>query len=546
MKKIILISTLACFVAFGAFAKKNKKAEAFADLENSATAVESESSSIDNSSPLDEGSYSSLSSASSDSASNASGSFAEASSDYDMSAPLKDRPDDPGIVPDRSAGDASAALLDDDDSFEEEYFDPEDEEEVILVKDPKFVRDRIDMPHRTFEMGMKFNLGVNNSYLNASDMMVENLVIDVNKIADDMPDNGLMFNLLFGYNAFSNLNLKNGVHVGFNAGLDMNGNFGLGKEIFEFLAKGNGLGQSIKVTGDAYADAFVHTDVTVGLTILNGYHLEITPSLFRPVAHVVTEKAVGDLKNSSDGKVYLDAKAKLNIYTFLDVNEVKENFTPDLILNQIKNGWGFDIASSLDKQIMKSLCLQAYSRIPIVPGRLNYKTELLASADGHFDGLNTLLGDEADDEGDFGEKLNKQFKENFSFDTSTSNSSVDYSLHRPFRLGAQFAWEPFGTWFTVGGLLGFGFKDPFSSNSKGYMEYQISSKIGLPVPVIGQILSLKLSSGYLSESFIHEAVFGVNFRALEFNAGVSVQSSSFASSFKGSGLGAFIYLAYGW
>ena len=373
MKKIILISTLACFVAFGAFAKKNKKAEAFADLENSATSVESESS-FDSSSPLAEGSIPELS-ASSDSASNASGSFGEAS-DYDMSAPLKDRPDDPGLVTDKSAGDASAALLDDYDDFEDEYFDPEDEEEVILVRDPKFVRDRIDMPHRTFEMGMKFNLGVNNSYLNASDLLVKNLVIDVNKIADDMPDNGLMFNLLFGYNAFSNLNLKNGVHVGFNAGLDMNGNFGLGKEIFEFLAKGNSLGQSIKVTGDAYADAFVHTDVTVGLTILNGYHLEITPSLFRPVAHVVTERAAGDLKNSTDGKVYLDAKAKLNIYTFLDVNEAKENFTPDLILNQIKNGWGFDITSSLDKQLMKSLCLQAYSRIPIVPGRLNYKTEL--------------------------------------------------------------------------------------------------------------------------------------------------------------------------
>ena len=543
MKKIVLIFLVALFVTTGAFAKKKKNADALIDLESPVESV----SPLDDSSSSSTGANGALSGAEGTSDSNGS---SGASSGYDMSAPLNDRPDYEGVKSSENPADLSAAWVGDDslgESFEDEYFDPDsDEEEDYLVKDPKKNRDRIDMPHRTFEMGMKVDVGANNSYLNTTDILVQNLVIDVNKIADEMPDNGLMFNLLFGYNYFTNLNLKNGVHVGFDTGIELNGNFGLGKEIFEFLSKGNSVGETIKATGDAYADAFMHTDITVGLTILDGYHLEITPSLFRPLAHVGAEKAVGKLTNTEDGKVYLDASAELNVYTFFDASSIQDNFTPDLILDKIKDGWGFDITSSLDKQILKTLTLQAYSRIPIVPGRLNYNTKLIATAKGHFDGLGTIIGDSVTETGDFGEKMKKQFEDNFEFKTDYVTEGVSYSLNRPFRMGAQAAWEPFGSWFTLGGLLGFGFKEPFSSNAKGYMEYQISSQVGLPVPVIGQIMFLKLSSGYLSESFVHQAVFGLNFRAVEFNVGISAQGSSFASSFKGSGVGAYVYLAFGW
>lgn len=517
MKKTLFILSCAILISSGAFAKKQAKTSDWDDLETISIEAENTSDDFSLSAAIDEPTEK------------------KEKPEYDMASPLND-----------SLNELASDTESEDDEFWEA--DEDDESEPEYLTDPRSKRlvNRIDMPHRTFEMGMKYNIGVCNSYLNTTDTLVSNLVIDLNKIAAEMPAQGLNFNTLFSMDLFTNLNLKNGVHVGFNSGMELNGNFGLGKEIFDFLAKGNQIGESIKMTGDAYADVFIHTDVAIGLNIFNDYHLEIIPSLFKPVAHVITNEASGSIRNTEDGKVFLDAKAELGIYTFLNTKEVAENFDPTMILDNIKNGWGFDITSTLDKKILESLTVQAYSRIPLVPGRLNYKNTLLATADGHFDGVNALLGDESDNSEDFGAKFESQFKDNFNFDTKTTSGSADYSLHRPFRMGARAAWEPFGSWFTIGGLLGFGFKEPFTTDARGYMEYDISTRIGLPIPVIGQIISLKLSSGYLSESFTHQAIFGLNFRAVELNVGVSAQGSDFGSSFKGSGVGAFIYLAAGW
>lgn len=117
-------------------------------------------------------------------------------------------------------------------------------------------------------------------------------------------------------------------------------------------------------------------------------------------------------------------------------------------------------------------------------------------------------------------------------------------MHRPFKMGAQIEWKPVGNWFTLGALLGFGVKEPFSSDAHGYVEYKVLCNFDLFVKN-WNILGLRLYTAYLDEVFKHSAGIVLNFRAIEIDAGIAAVSSSFVSSFKGSGISAYFMFAIG-
>lgn len=384
---------------------------------------------------------------------------------------------------------------------------------------------RISLPHRYFEMGFSFDFDISNNYFNVKDILKKDLVIDLAKIADEMPDKGWMVNVNLEPNFFMNLNLKNGVHVGLNTGVEVYGNVNISKDLFDFIGHGNELGETLSFSSDMRGDAFLYTGVAVGFNLF-GFHLEVIPSLFKPLVHAETSEMTATIKNPENGGLETRFVSELALYSSVDMES--DNFE-ETIFDAIKEGWGFDIESTLEHKIFNSLNAAVYSRIPIVPGRLNYAAK-----------MNMGFSMEMKDILDFSdENMVTETKE-----PEMTYGTADYKLHRPLRMGAQVAWRPFGKWFTLGGLIGFGVKEPFTSNWHGYVEYKLSCDMDLYIKN-WDFLGLHAYSSYMNEVFCHSVGLLFNLRVVEINVGVSVAGGSFASSFKGAGAGVYFMSSFG-
>ena len=417
------------------------------------------------------------------------------------------------------------------------------DEDFMLEEDPEYYveevsnsnKNRIDNPHRIFEMGFALDVSASNNIFGLNEIFVKTFILDLKKIADKTPSYGFAFKPVVSLSSFMNLNLFNGLHLGFESGLEVNGSFGIGKSMFDFLGYGNSLGALIAVDANAYADVFTHVDIKVGLNFLDGYHLEVQPAIFLPLAHVNTESAKASLQNTADGKIAMTAEGQFGLYSFTDLQKIIEQKNMEDIASSLNSGWGFDIASSVDKEVIDKLVVQAYSRIPIVPGKLNHKATLKASVSGKFDGVQRLI-----------ESAGGEAPVGFTSESTFSYSQETYNLSRPFRIGGRASYQPFGDWVTFGAQLGLGVKEPYSGTAKAYAEYEVSARVGIVSPKIGEIIGFRFSHGYLSEIFHNQITFLFNFRAFELNLGVSFKGSDFPSSFALHGLGAFIYMAFGW
>lgn len=121
----------------------------------------------------------------------------------------------------------------------------------------------------------------------------------------------------------------------------------------------------------------------------------------------------------------------------------------------------------------------------------------------------------------------------------TYNSS-EYYLHRPFKMGAQAVWRPFGKWCTFNSLLGFAVRNPFSSDAEFFMEYDFGVNF-----TILHILGFDISTSYENQIFMHSVGVILNFRLIEVNASVVCQGGNFVQSFKGTGAGCVIAVKIG-
>lgn len=393
--------------------------------------------------------------------------------------------------------------------------------------------------HRVFEIGFSFDAIASNNALRLEELLKKRVVISLPDINDRTQNDGLLLNLSLFPQFFINLNLPNGVHVGINTGLEVDGGMSISKELFDFLGKGNSLGEKISFDADMKGDAFYFVGAAVGFDFLD-YHLEIKPAVFLPLMHVETQHTNIAFQNDYSGKTTGSMHTDIALYSCFNLETLFEDgFDGNTILNGIKNGWGFDLETSLDHDIIENLVMSIYSRMPIVPGSMGYSMKKSADMFLYMDPLtNGIYDDERGDETDF----------DFSFDMGDSiYKKSSWKVHRPFKMGVKVAWRPLVNWFTIGGLFGFGVKYPFSSDAKAYVEYSIIANIDVFAGNWNKsIIGLHLSTSYFNEIFSHKAVLGINLRALEIDLGISASSPNFVESFHGGGVGAFLLFAFGW
>lgn len=427
---------------------------------------------------------------------------------------------EPGFETESSAEENSDSEPD----FENQFADELDSDIEPLKSKEKM---RIDIPKRVFEIGFDTNVGISNNYFAVYDILKKELEIDLRKIAAEIDQKGLSFDMVLSSDFFMNLNLRNGVSVGVSSGLETSGNGVISKEFFEFLGYGNELNEKISVDGSVNSDVFAYAKTDVSFDI-KSFRVNFGPALFLPLLHLETTKFDSHFVNKSDGSVDARVIAAYKINSCMPLEPLfDKDFKNFFKLNNFDCTMGFDLSSSIEHQILNTLAGRAYIRLPIVPGSMNNTVsstlEMSYSADDIFD----MIKNE-------GDKLN--------FDSGEKNYGTEkYWISRPFRTGGEIAWKPFGKYIKFGALLGIGVKYPWTSEAKAYVEYKTSFDASL-----FNILGVNFSSSYINEIFIHQVGFMLNCHVLEIDFGASAQGASFKKSFQGSGFGAYTGIRIGW
>lgn len=396
----------------------------------------------------------------------------------------------------------------------------------------------MDSEKRRGEFQLKVPVSVSNSAIGLSEIFVENLVIDVNKFANDLPSNGLLFDfdakpeVRFGVNVMKMI-------FGVDIGVETYGTFGLSKSLFQFIANGNGSAENVSFGGDVQLDAFAFTNLSFGMEIAK-HKFIATGAFFIPAVHATPRNLNVYLENNSSGSLLARADAQVDVYSIFNAEPIfNKECTEGLMLENMGSGLGFDIAGEVQREIIPGLMGAAYVQCPIVPGRLNHKIAVDYSAE-----FKTKEGKSVSDllvdlmTGGNGSEIFDDPK--FTAGELRSDNNVVYNINRPFKLGAKVEWNPFGNWFNVRGMLGMGVKCPFSNEASFYLDYAAGVNFNL-----GRVFEAGITTQRINEVFAQNLALILNLYVFQLDVGVSLSSPSFVGCFKGAGVGAYVAFTLG-
>lgn len=408
--------------------------------------------------------------------------------------------------------------------------------------------------HRIFEIKLNAPVNVTNNTMAIADFLQKEVIIDLKELYYGMPKKGLDFTLDTMPNAAITLDFKKGLHFGVEAGVDMFSTIDISKDLFRFIALGNDPNESIKVPVDGYADAFAFVNLDFGLNLKEKLSIRVQPSLFASALHVATADTYAEARCNEDNSYNLILNAKMNVYSSIPVNQDIMNHT-DVLLNQWLNNLGpslgFDMGGEVSYKLTDFLTVSGYVRIPLAPSHLNYQTVISYTQDYAFS-LDNLMGKKNSEngEGDSGETSNEGTSSGQTESTADTSGLLfadpidsTYYIHRPMKFSVSANFTPFSWLMSYYGTLGIGIKHPFSK-TKGemypYIDYLIGTKLSL-----WNMISLYLSTERTDEIYKHKATLALNFRIVEVDAGIAFESANLQTSFKGSGLGAFVTACIG-
>lgn len=388
-------------------------------------------------------------------------------------------------------------------------------------------------PARYVEVGVESAAGASNSYFSAKEFMVKDLVIDLGKVASEMGSGGWKAEFFDREKVFLNVNAGEKFRLGLFAGVDAGGYLNIGSELFDFLGSGYRVGESKSVELNGYVDVFADAGVSIR-TKIRDFGVTITPAYYVPLIYMPSTTATANFTSDASGRMVGSAEADLRMYSAVDMSRWlgKDGSKDDpevteQVQEALKNG-GFDLSLAVEHPIFGQwLEVGGFARIPILAGKLNYEARRTVRANISTDGLLKVLDDQSPEK---------------EFDTgSWEFSEGGHKVWRPFRIGAEAAFRPFGRWFTLRPMAALVVRDLYTSGSRVfYPEYSLDATASL-----FDVLSLTLGTAYLNRAFVHSAVLAINARIIEIDAGIGVRSPSFTKSFMGSGLSASLAVKMG-
>lgn len=396
---------------------------------------------------------------------------------------------------------------------------------------------------RYFEIGTDLDFSFSQNTFGLTEVMVKNLEVDLTEMADAMGDDGLVFAFGTKNKTFVNLDLKNNKGFGFYFGIDGSGKFSTGKGLFDFLGYGNTDGK-INTSLSIQSEMFLETGANFK-TKIKDFGWNFKTAYYIPVYYIPYTKMKMNVSTRDAGytlRAY--GSTDLDVYSNFDFRKVfDENFsflgTSEFMTSlendiaTILSSGGLSFGAECEYQLFNTLCLGAYTDIPVIAGRLKYKTSGSAKMEAT---LGTVL-DSASEKKDLDKTFSKEVKLN-----ETEKSS--YSVRKPMRFGAEAAWRPFGSWCTFRPLLGLAFRNPFgddfSAGESVFLEYELRAEMA-----VLYVLKFNLASLYRNEIFAQQFGIGFNFRVFEINVDFATCGADYAKTWDLSGIEAHVGLRFG-
>lgn len=374
------------------------------------------------------------------------------------------------------------------------------------------------LSERFFEIQIGVPVDFSNNAISFDDIFKKELTLDLAKIANEMPSEGL--NLIVDAKPYVALNLNIAfIHIGMSAGVDVYEKMGISKDFFDFLGKGNEVGETLTFDFNNYTDLFAFCEADVGIDFSN-FSIHVTPSLFVPIFSSSGSVAKVTFLNDEEGNINLNMNSNFSVYSNFDMYD--ENFLSDLF----SNGNGFDVGVSASLPFGRKLVFSGKARIPIVPGSYQYKYSSYYEATTTMNLLDSSLNS-----------------------SETNGNIKDFSkevLEEKIYINRPMKFNLYADYLLVGNVLklraggGMGVFRPFLTDSFTYPEYYFSAGINL-----FDFIKASISTEYTSQIFKHQIALGINVRLIELDCGVSLQSTDFMKSFSNNGFGAYAIVSIG-
>jgi len=383
--------------------------------------------------------------------------------------------------------------------------------------------------NRIVELSTTSNVEATNNVFAVKDYLVPELVIDMSDFAKKVPKSGFNATESVSEELAFKIDIPSGPKIGFGLGAEILGSFTASKSLFELLYAGHDFTEEenlVCTIDDTYVDVFAFINASYGMDIGDKITFMVTPTLFSTVAHMGMEDTKVTLTNKNNGDFGFALSGKLSVYA-------GETLGDDYLalLSSLNNNFGFDLAASGYYKLFDFLDVGGSFRIPIVPSRpkvqsiaafdCSMMTNVTDLTSGGFSAPAFNMGEWVASEG-------------------------TYVVNRPMKFAASAVYHPvigIMPWedlITCYATLGFGIKHSFTSDAKAYFDYYFGTKFSL-----WNMLKLTVSAEHLDEIYRNKIEFGFNTRLLEVDTGISSSSKSFAKSFTGAGIGAYVNVALG-
>lgn len=387
----------------------------------------------------------------------------------------------------------------------------------------------IDPPHRYFEIGTEVHVGVSNNWFSVPDFFQETLVVDLNKMADNL-SSGLTLDALLDARVNVAINGGKVFRMNIFAGAYGQGLVNISQEMLEFLANGNANTPNNTITAKLGTDINAYVEAGVRFqSIIKKLGISVTPTVFVPVAHVPRIVATAVVNPQEDGSMIATGKADVKAYSVVPLND-----PTNVDINALFKDIGVDFSIGAQYAIFPSLDVGLeVLHIPAWAASLRNEASFSLNADYT---VHPVLDSAT------GGTDGKYFEGSYEMSEITYTTLTEpKKIRRPIEAVLMTEWRPFGEWFDVNGSAGYVFGENHNFKFAVGAGFHLlrMSKLG------GHMLDFNIKSGYQDRIWTQQAQLIWNLRALELEFNVSSRSANFLSSFMGTGLGAGFALRVG-
>ena len=387
---------------------------------------------------------------------------------------------------------------------------------------------------RIFEVKVNAPVNISNNTFNIFEFLKKEVVIDLRKIADEMPQNGFNLSLLATPNSAVTLNFGEHVKVGPRMGIEASGAVNVSKSFFDFLGYGNKPNEDINVNANVSFDVFAYTGFLIGLKFKK-LKIGIEPHIFIPIVSGSANGLSFSVLNQN-GKIQLKGSGGGFLYENLPIINNEEDVDTDKMISTFLDGRGIDLGGYIGYDVSKSLSFTVNYEVPIIPGKFFAVRTAEMNIDAEISAEKNETEEGSENSGENNSALD--FSKAFTFGDRVS---VEKEIHRPLKLNLGIDYTLVNNFIYLNGLIGVGVRHPFMDDAQVYPEYAAGLKLTL-----AGFVSLQVSTDYFDQVFSHTLAASMSLRFVQVDAGVKFSSTDFVKSFSGSGIGAFatVYVGF--